>query len=40
MTSNAVGYKNDILKLFKLFVYEVKRVIEDKLINQDDILKF
>lgn len=40
MTSNSINYKNDKEKLFKLWVYEVKRVVEDKLICKEDISKF
>jgi dynein heavy chain len=40
MTSTPEFYKNDPFKVVRLWVHEVKRVFEDRLINSEDIAKF
>jgi dynein heavy chain, axonemal len=40
MLSQHANYKGDITKIHALFTHEAKRVIEDRLINQEDILQF
>lgn len=40
MLSEHQHYKGDMTKIQSLFAHECKRVIEDRLINQEDIQQF